>query len=433
MGRVSAASVDITKGVAGVNIHGKTLRIDFMYRGVRCRETLGIPATKQNVKYAAGLLASVKHEIAIGKFSYAARFPDSKNAARFGGSNAYRSITVSDLMDRFATVAFSDLSAVSVTRYATAIRVCVGIIGGDRLVSALMPEDIDRFRAELIATRRPSTATKYVSIIKRFLEYSEANEYTSRKLSMVCRPFRQAMTDPDPLTVDEVGRVMDICRLQSTKNLIRLAVYTGLRTGELCALAWDDVDMEQGIMTVRRNITHARDFKLPKTGKPRVVFLLPPAIEALRSQQAITAMWPEVVIKKITAMNEAVVETVRPVFRPEALTDLDRRIRPETFYTPEVVMKIWRRLLRRAGVRYRSVYHTRHTYACWSLTSHGNIAFIAKQLGHADYSMLVSTYGRWMDESSQNEMRKLWDAMAENGHGGCQSVPKSSQPVKNAK
>ncbi|MBY5955228.1 hypothetical protein [Marinobacter nauticus] len=60
-------------------------------------------------------------------------------------------------------------------------------------------------------------------------------------------------------------------------------------------------------------------------------------------------------------------------------------------------------------------YQTRHTYACWSLTAHGNIAFIAKQMGHKDYSMLVKVYGRWMDSESENEAEFIWQELQKSG------------------
>ncbi len=39
--------------------------------------------------------------------------------------------------------------------------------------------------------------------------------------------------------------------------------------------------------------------------------------------------------------------------------------------------------LRRAGIRHRKAYQSRHTYACWSLAAGANPNFIAQQMGHA--------------------------------------------------
>ncbi|WP_400165233.1 hypothetical protein [Escherichia coli] len=49
-----------------------------------------------------------------------------------------------------------------------------------------------------------------------------------------------------------------------SENLWNFAVYSGLRHGELAALAWEDVDLEKGIVNVRRNLTRARYVRSPK-------------------------------------------------------------------------------------------------------------------------------------------------------------------------
>ena len=71
----------------------------------------------------------------------------------------------------------------------------------------------------------------------------------------------------------------------------------------------------------------------------------------------------------------------------------------------------WRNLIRRAEIRSRPPYQTRHTFACWNLTARGNLAFIENQMGHKDYSMLVTVYGRWIDTESSRELERIWEGM----------------------
>ena len=68
-------------------------------------------------------------------------------------------------------------------------------------------------------------------------------------------------------------------------------------------------------------------------------------------------------------------------------------------------------MVRRAEIRPRPPYQTRHTFACWNLTARGNLAFIANQMGHTDYSMLVTVYGRWIDTESSRELERIWEGM----------------------
>jgi integrase len=67
-----------------------------------------------------------------------------------------------------------------------------------------------------------------------------------------------------------------------------VAVSSGLRIGELLALRWTDVDLEQGVMRVSHTHSRAKGgphFTTAKNGKGRPVTLTRQATEALRSHR----------------------------------------------------------------------------------------------------------------------------------------------------
>jgi integrase len=69
---------------AGVELHGKGIRISFLYRGIRCREVLrGWTVSNSNIRKAGNLRALIVSEIQQGKFDYAEHFPESKAIKKF--------------------------------------------------------------------------------------------------------------------------------------------------------------------------------------------------------------------------------------------------------------------------------------------------------------------------------------------------------------
>lgn len=64
-----------------------------------------------------------------------------------------------------------------------------------------------------------------------------------------------------------------------------------------------------------------------------------------------------------------------------------RRTDPET---------LWVYALKKAGVRYRRPYQTRHTYASMMLSAGEHPMWVAQQMGHSDWTMIARIYGRWM-------------------------------------
>jgi integrase len=76
-------------------------------------------------------------------------------------------------------------------------------------------------------------------------------------------------------------------------------------------------------------------------------------------------------------------------------------------YATGSVKKIWDAAMRRAGIRHRNAYQSRHTYACWSLSAGANPNFIATQMGHADAQMVYKVYGKWMSEKNAEQIELL--------------------------
>lgn len=71
------------------------------------------------------------------------------------------------------------------------------------------------------------------------------------------------------------------------------------------------------------------------------------------------------------------------------------------------ITKRWRKAIEKAGVRYRKPYQTRHTYASMMLSAGENVMYVAGQMGHADWSMLVKVYGRWIPSGALTQAGEL--------------------------
>ena len=82
----------------GIRARGRSIQLDFQYRGVRCRETLKIVPTSTNLKFAQRKRETILFEIEKGTFRYAEHFPKSRRAKIFGETER---ISTSEALDRF--------------------------------------------------------------------------------------------------------------------------------------------------------------------------------------------------------------------------------------------------------------------------------------------------------------------------------------------
>lgn len=95
----------------------------------------------------------------------------------------------------------------------------------------------------------------------------------------------------DPFTKEEQAALLSNVTGQG-RNLIQFALWTGLRTSELVALDWGDIDFVRGVVMVSRAITQkSRGAEATKTSAGRrEVKLLTSALEALQAQKQYTFM-----------------------------------------------------------------------------------------------------------------------------------------------
>jgi integrase len=89
------------------------------------------------------------------------------------------------------------------------------------------------------------------------------------------------------LTIDELGRVLEAAKGESPdmRAMIVLQVATGLRFCELSALEWQDIELDEGRLHIRRSQVDG-NIGPPKTERTRrTVYLPPPVVELLREHQ----------------------------------------------------------------------------------------------------------------------------------------------------
>ncbi|HWK69547.1 MAG TPA: tyrosine-type recombinase/integrase [Burkholderiaceae bacterium] len=391
-------------GFPGIWIHGKSIRVDFMHKGVRHRHTLGLDPTKANLKHAARLRSAAMYALRTGSYNEAEMFPHTRPAE----STGQLSKRLSDLCELYLPLKAVDITSETESRYEIALRMSLNTIGRNRQVDALKPADIQQLRVDLIATRAVSTVNHYLATFAGFLYWCEDNGYC-KDLAKHCTRFTKSHKDPDPLSFEEYQTLIDKgCIHPIDRASVTLAVYTGLRPGELLALALEDVAPDLSKITVRRSVTQSLTFKVPKTNKERTVLLFPPAREALQVLMEDAKQRKSVDLQVWLNRHESRTDHVRVLLSPKTQA---RRKEVNEFFVPSAWNTKWANLIRRAEIRPRPPYQTRHTYACWNLTARGNLAFIAKQLGHNDYSMLVQVYGRWIDSESPSELERIWAGM----------------------
>jgi integrase len=83
--------------------------------------------------------------------------------------------------------------------------------------------------------------------------------------------------------------------------------------------------------------------------------------------------------------------------------------------------RVWKPLLKAAGLPYRWIHATRHTYATRMIMGGANLVYVQKQLGHSNISLTVGTYTHWIQQSERDSVLEVDRLMGQPDGDSCTS------------
>jgi integrase len=364
----------------GVRIaSSSSIEIDFYYSDTRCKERLKLEPTPANLKRASQHRAAILATIDRGEFDYGATFPTSKNAAKFHKKPEAFGLTLTMYLDTWLEEKRKRLKASTWDGYRKCVNhLLIPNLGHIRL-EALKRSDVKDFIKKIPCSNK--RLSNILSILRSALEDAVHEDEVLDINPIVDWTYQNAEvpkagSDVNPFTAQEQAAILEQCHGQF-QNLVRFALWTGLRTSELIALDWGDIDWERGVIKVTRAMT--AESKVPEVTKTaagkRDVKILGPALAALKAQKQFTFL-----------AGAEIFQDPRLMTRWSG----DQAIR-KGYWTPA---------LARAGVTYRRPYQTRHTFASMMLSAGEHPMWVAQQMGHSDWGMIRRVYGKFLADSA---------------------------------
>lgn len=156
---------------------------------------------------------------------------------------------------------------------------------GDRLDHDVAQAlDITRWMQQLMAAgHSPASINKALVALKAMNRWARGQGLSENRSFDDVRKLPVPAAKPArAYTPDEIDRIADSCDLLRDRTMILVAAYSGMRWSELVALRWTDIDLDRALVVVSRAADLANATKAPKSGKPRTIALLDPAVNALR-------------------------------------------------------------------------------------------------------------------------------------------------------
>ncbi|MER1724592.1 site-specific integrase, partial [Proteus mirabilis] len=316
--------------------------------------------------------------------NYAKYFPNSKKLMLFGANNKIKSIV--DYLDEYLTICETrNLSPSTIGGY----KKCKSALSDlhKLQVTSLTPAIIKSW------IQKQSTSLKTIRNQLSFLRSAIDEAITDGAISInpvsLVSASRYQSKDSstessyivDPLSPKEVSALLLSAKYEQWKNLFMFAINTGLRSSELCALKWSDIDfIERTAHVQSASVVGVIKETKTKAGT-RKVELNDEAMKSLKEQ------------KQFTFMKDGVIFEDPKTNQAWASADAIRK-------------KAWVPTLKKAGIRYRNPYQTRHTFATRNISQGVNLFWLAGQMGHKGPEMLFRHYGSYLKEYDGNTTKQ---------------------------
>lgn len=256
----------------------------------------------------------------------------------------------------------------------------MGDLPAERLTTALVDEyvaqnleDPQEGRAGLSA----KTISDHLAVLKLIADYAREMGLLPDTVIRFHRPRLHAPAI-DILPPEEQAQLEShlLTRLDSYALGVLLTLYTGLRIGELCALRFCDIDLEEGLLEVNRTMLRIRETRPNGPARTRLLIDAPKTRSSKRKIPL-----SQFFVTEISALRR----------RADRATDY-LLTASEQFIEPRNYYERYQRMLREAGLPPHSFHALRHTFATRCIENGLDPKSVSELLGHANVRITLERY-----------------------------------------
>ncbi len=203
-------------------------------------------------------------------------------------------------------------------------------------------------------------------VISSAMDLAVAQKIILENPTNACSLPRVEHKEMQTISAEQLQAFLEEAKRSGVYEMYYIELSTGLRRGELLGLKREDIDMQQGIIRVRRQVSRIDgkvvEAPLKTKNSYRAVTISPQAVEVLKAQKAKT--------------ND---EYVFPSPNGGPIS-------------PDSVNNLLHRVLDRAGIPRVRFHDMRHTFATLALQNGVDIKTVSGMLGHFSAGFTLDTY-----------------------------------------
>ncbi len=244
------------------------------------------------------------------------------------------------------------------------------------LTTEVKPITVKKFQDSLVEKGLKKSSIQLCRILlKEAFELSVLSEdITMNPISSVSMPkIRTTKKKPIPLSLDEIDLVLDYAHGQF-KNFLGISFFTGMRSGELLALKWDDVDLTIDTISITKTIAQGTINSAKTRSSERDIEIISNAKKFFIQQRLLTGLKNSYVFLNAKASH---------------------------FSSNDNFYRNFQSVLKSVGIEKRALHNTRHTFASLMLNNGIDKLWVSHTLGHENLQITLSIYTHFMPKKEK--------------------------------
>lgn len=294
---------------------------------------------------------------------------DNNRARLKGGTiNKYQNLIDTHIMPELGLTKINELSA---TR-----------------INTFLDHKISRGRVDGSGGLSASYVRSIMLVINAAIKYAVSEQLCLPLKTPICKPS----VDKTELSIlsSEEQKKLETSLLNNfdlTGAGIYISLHTGLRIGEVCSLAWNDIDMNKRVIHVRHTVARIRS---GNSAGSTILTIDTPKTKASKRDIPISSTLLPILLKLKTLSSKGFL-----------LTGTSEFIKPRTFEYR------YHKILDDCGIAPVNYHALRHTFATRCVEAGVDIKSLSEILGHGNVSVTLNTYVHSSLEMKRNQLEKL--------------------------
>lgn len=266
-------------------------------------------------------------------------------------------------------------------------------------LTALNATQIQRFYNDLTRVQElsPKTVKNVHGILHKALEQALKLRYIGLNPADACTLPRMEQREIKPLDEREISAFLrEIESGEALRDLFTVALFTGMREGEICGLSWDAVDFRAGTVTVKQQLCKEKQ----KGGQH---YIAPTKND--RARTLTPAPFVMDILKSVRQEQMADHMALGLAWRNEfnlVFTDKTGR-----YIVPQTALKRFKAVAGRIGRPDARFHDLRHTYAVTALQEGDDVKTVQENLGHATASFTLDVYGHVSEKMKKESAARM--------------------------